>query len=92
MNSLKRVSSSEKIFGMSSIRVNIYFLGSKYADSKKIYDQTIQKMEKWSKIIYLGISRVLPICLMLPKFIISFSLYYTTDLDRGAFILPFPTW
>lgn len=50
-------------------------------------------MEKWSKIIYFGIAKVLPICIVLPKMVISFALYFASDdSENDVFILPFPAW
>lgn len=60
--------------------------------SKIIYEQTNEKFEKWTKIIYFVCMKVtLPGC-MAPNFFISYYNYFATDLGREAFRLPYPEW
>lgn len=59
--------------------------------TRMIYDKTNRQIEKWSKIVYLAVSKFTPICMILPQ-CISFVLYLTTDLGTDAFDLSLPMW
>lgn len=67
-------------------------LGLEYPESKAIYDETNQQIEKFSGIIYLVTVRGTPICLVFPKFIACLFVYFTTNLGKGALELPLPMW
>lgn len=66
--------------------------GLKYPGSKAIYDENNQQIEKWSEIIRLAAGKGTPICLILPKSLLSFFLYFATDSGRESFFLPLPMW
>lgn len=66
--------------------------GQKCPGSKVIYDENKQLIEKWSEIIRLAAGKGTPICLILPKSLLSFFLYFATDSGRKSFFLPLPMW
>lgn len=60
--------------------------------SNAIYDKTNRQLEKWSKIIYLAVAEITPMCLVLPQCIVSLIDYSTTDSGNDAFELQLPMW
>lgn len=56
------------------------------------YEKTNQEIEKWSEIVYFLTVKVTVICLILPRFMVSNFLYFTTNLGADAFELPIITW
>lgn len=52
----------------------------------------VAKGGKWAKIEDLVIAQVIPVIIMLPKFISSLYTYFATDLGSDAFELTFPIW
>lgn len=71
---------------------NENILGLQCPGSKVIYDETDRQIEKWSEFIRLGAGKGTPICLILPKSLLSFSLYFATSLGSESFFLPMPMW
>lgn len=63
-----------------------------YPASKIIYDETNQRIENWTRVIYFIIMKVTPVCWIMPKFAISIFMYFTTDMGRDALKLPIPMW
>lgn len=66
--------------------------GQQCPGSKAIYDEIDQQIEKWSEIIRLAAGKGTPICLILPKSLLSFFLYFATDSGSESFLLPLPMW
>lgn len=66
--------------------------GYKNSESKKIYEKINERIEKWTKILYFVWMRGTFPGTMLPNCIISYFLYFATDLGSNAFRLPFPIW
>lgn len=64
----------------------------KYPALKSSYIENNQQIEKWSEIIYLIVAKMTPIAFILPKFIVSIFIYFTTNLENDAFELPLPMW
>lgn len=60
--------------------------------STLIYKQTDRKMQKWHHILNILMVKVTPVFANMPKCIVSFYTYFTTDLGRDAFELPCPAW
>lgn len=60
--------------------------------SAKMYELTIRQIESWNGIVHIVISKIIPLFVILPQFIWSFVIYFTTGLDEDAFALPTPTW
>lgn len=60
--------------------------------SKRKLNETLVKMEKWSKILALVTKYAIPLFAVSGRLISSFYFYFDTDLDSEAFVLPFPTW
>lgn len=63
-----------------------------YPASKKSFIKINHLVEKCSETIYFAVVKVSPQCVIYPKFIISYMLYFATDLGRDSFELPFPIW
>lgn len=66
--------------------------GSKNAASTAIYVNIIDKVERLSRFIHIILLKVTVPCSIVPKFIVCFYLYFTTDKGNDAFELPFPIW
>lgn len=73
---------------LSKIRI----VGMKCPESKIIFDKHIEQTEKWSKIITVFVTRVVPLCGVLSRAGPSFFFYFTTDLGNEAFELPTKMW
>lgn len=56
-----------------------------------IYVKVNEKVDKWTDFFYLTIVKLSPI-LMMPRFILTFFSYFSTDSGAEAFKLPFPMW
>lgn len=67
-------------------------LGLKYETSNAIHEGTNRQIEKISGILYIGLVKVLPQCIIWPVFLISFVKYFATDLNADAFELPLAWW
>lgn len=66
--------------------------GFENSSSKAIYEEVNQKVEKWTKILYFVLMNVSLPGIMMPNFVISYFLYFSTDLEVEAFRFPFPIW
>lgn len=56
------------------------------------YIETNNRVEKWCKIADFILARFISIAFMLPKPILSYFMYFTTNLGPDAFELTFPVW
>lgn len=65
------------------------FLGS---ESKAIYTESIEQLEKWSELIYFVVAKLSPVFWVAPKFLMSLFVYMTTNFDNNALELPLPIW
>lgn len=74
------------------ICVKLIFTGSTNPISKQIYENTNDFVEKWSKIIHFAHEKVTFPFVTFPYVILSYFLYFNTDLDGNAFSLPFKFW
>lgn len=68
------------------------FQGSEIPQLKKIHEKNVQLIEKLSEFIYAALMYITLPGFMLPKAIISYFIYFTTDAGRDAFDLPLETW
>lgn len=68
------------------------FQGLQNEASKAIYVEVNDRIEKWSQIVHFVLVNVSIPFLILPKYLVSFYLYYTTDMGNDAFELPLPMW
>lgn len=66
--------------------------GSRSQTAKAIYTETSQTTEKWTQRAFILMTIVTPVCLTLPLTLVDFFIYFTTDLGREAFDMPFSTW
>lgn len=69
-----------------------YFTGLNDPIAKEIYGKLDGKLQKWFKILSIGMVTITPICVTLPSFIASVLRYFYSDLGAAAFQLPFPLW
>lgn len=76
----------------SLILVCILFLGCKYPQSKRFFSTTRHQIERSSEIIFVVIVKIALQCLILPKCVVSFAVYFITDSGRDSFELPLPLW
>ena len=60
--------------------------------SKQTYVKLNGKIEKWTGFFYFFLVKVSVPAVTMPQFIISFYLYFATDLGAEAFSLPYPMW
>lgn len=60
--------------------------------ARPMYERTNQQAENYSKIIYFLIVYVSAPSFVLPKAMLSYFLYFTTDLGFEAFEMPIPQW
>ncbi|XP_055297011.1 putative odorant receptor 71a [Sitodiplosis mosellana] len=69
-------------------------IGTRLEDPKSaaIYANVNEKVETWTEITYFALVKLSIPGIMLPKFIISFYLYFSTTLGEDTFSLPFPMW
>lgn len=65
--------------------------GMQFPDSKRIFDEAVEQVEKWSKIMTFA-TQMAPLCGVLSRAAPSFFFYSTTDMGNEAFALPVPMW
>lgn len=70
----------------------IIFSGSKNPSSKAIYVKVVNQVEKLRRFIHFAFLKVTLPCIVLPKNIFCFYIYFTTDAGNDAFELPLPIW
>lgn len=66
--------------------------GMSNAELKQKYVNLNENIEKWSGIIFKFYLQVNVAVIFMPNFVVSFYLYFATDLSGEAFSLPFPAW
>lgn len=69
-----------------------YKLGLEDPTMKAFYDATNQQIEKRSEFLYFIMVKAMPISYWLPRLIIYYICYFTTELGSDAFELSFPFW
>ena len=57
-----------------------------------IYEKANEKIEKLTEFIYFAGVKVSPASTVIPYSIVSYYFYFTSDLEKDAFSLPFPMW
>lgn len=67
-------------------------LGIIIPTSNAIYEETNRLVEKSTKNGFFILKYVIAPIFVLPKAIVCFSIYFTTDLGNNAFELPVPIW
>lgn len=60
--------------------------------SRVIYEETIERIEKWSRFSNIAIIKVTLPCCILPIFLLSYFNYFINDMGSDAFELPDPIW
>lgn len=73
-------------------KLRFYKPGLKYRASENIYQKLNPLSEKCCEFIEYSIMNILQWIFVLPKIIVSFAAYFTTELGSDAFELPFPCW
>ena len=71
---------------------SIFSVGIENPVSKKIYEEVNEKVENRTKWMYLAIVQASIPGLLLSNFMVSFYIYFTSDLGNESFMLPFPVW
>lgn len=67
-------------------------IGLESSKMKALYEKTNQRVEKYSRIgAFVTVCVIVP-SFMLPKAIVSFFMYFTSDVGNDAFNLPVPIW
>lgn len=66
--------------------------GIKYPASKQMIEKTNQLVEKSCKTAYFIIVQVGVPSIILPRVVVSYFVFFTTDAGREAFELPFQAW
>ena len=69
-----------------------YEAGMENPQSKQTYVKLNENIEKWTGVFYFFMVQLSVPAVTMPQFIISFYLYFTTDLGAEAFNLPFVIW
>lgn len=69
-----------------------FILGSKYRKSKALFAKTTCQVERLSAIVFLVLVKITVPLVVLPKFIISFVVYFLTNSRSDSFALPYPMW
>lgn len=59
---------------------------------KAIMDETNRRVENWCDIGEFVMIKVTPFCLVIPRAIISYVIYFATNAGNEAFVLPFLQW
>lgn len=67
-------------------------LGLENPTLKAMHERTNDIVEKCTKIGSFAIKNVIVLCLLLPKVIVNFFIYLTTDSGNDVFDLPVPIW
>lgn len=80
-------------FNLDKRNFNLYFmLGWEHSESRTIYLESSQKVEKLIQISHVTFLKITPFLTMIPGSIVSFITYFVTDLGGSAFKLPLPMW
>lgn len=67
-------------------------LGLEDPSMKMFYDEADQKIEKWTKFFYFIGVKVMPISYWLPRLIIAYIYYFTTEFGHDVFAFSFTPW
>lgn len=67
-------------------------VGCKYPKSRRFFWRINRQVEQLSEIIFKVIVKIALQCLMLPRSIASYSIYFFTDAGIESFQLPFTMW
>lgn len=70
----------------------ILWSGLNHPESRTLYTETDQNLEKCLEILDFAFLQVTPILATWPALIVSFIKYFMTHFDDSAFELPFPMW
>lgn len=81
-----------KIFNHTHSSKFAIISGQNDPKSMALFSKTNQQVERFSEIIYMLGMKVILQCVMLPKIIVSYAIYFITDSGSDAFQLPIPLW
>lgn len=70
----------------------LFFPGSKYPASNKLYEKTNRQIEMISKVAYFALIYVSVPAIILPKSLLCFYVYFSSDLGPESFELSVPAW
>lgn len=77
---------------MASNRIVFNNTGLENPSTELIYEKMNEKIEKLADMINFAMIIVTLLGMMMPNLIISYFMYFTTDLSSDAFHLAFPIW
>lgn len=69
---------------------SFFALGSHHPTSKFLYGEMTEKVEKWSKIIFVALVKITVPATMLPVFVTAVVKYLTSESKDDVYQLPFP--
>lgn len=69
-----------------------YYSGLAKSASKKMYEKSNEKIEKWSKFVYTAMMLITLPCIMISILIAGYFMYFTTDAGVEAFQLLSFAW
>lgn len=77
-----------------TINICLFFnsIGSKNSSAEAVYQESNEKIEKLTETISSAYEKFTPICIFIPYVSVSYIQYFTSDLGRKAFRLPFTLW
>lgn len=76
----------------SKNRTHLCISGCAHPKSRKFFLKICQQTERLSEIIFMVVQKIPLQLVMLPKFIVSFGVYFITNSGSSSFQLPFPMW
>lgn len=79
-------------FNLKNNNSCVRFLGCKFPKPRTFFFKTNAKIERLSKIVFTVVVKIIVQFVMVPKCIVSFAVYLTTDAGSDSFELPIPMW
>lgn len=67
---------------VDDLYIKLSFTGSK--NRFKMYKKTVEKIERWSRIVYFAMLISLP-AIFVPNLCVSYAIYFSTDIGNDAF-------
>lgn len=86
------ISDNQQKIKLFEIKLDDDFKGSINGEKREIYEKASQFIEILSNYMYIGYVKVVFPLSTVPYLIMSYFNYYTTELGKDAFILPFVMW
>lgn len=86
-----------RVHNIQYLKKNIIFVfifkpGMENPASKKIHEETYENIDKCTRYLYYFCVKITVPGVMIPQMITSYLNYFTTDMGKEAFKLPYPEW